>query len=59
MHFAPAVPAHLAQDVDCAPLDDDTQPRVEGTPGIVGRPRAVYRQQHFLHHVVGAVGGDA
>jgi hypothetical protein len=59
MHFAPAMPARPAQAVDCTPLDDDPQPRVERTPRIVGRPRPMDRQQHLLHHVVGAVGWDA
>src|SRR4029077_12590598 len=59
MHFALAMPTHLAQDVDCAPLDNDAQPRFEGTPGIVGRPGAVDREQYFLHYIVDAVRRDA
>ena len=33
--------------------------RSHGTPGIVGRPGAVDRQQYFLHYIVDAVRRDA
>jgi hypothetical protein len=59
MHFTRSTSVRLAQDIDCAPFDDDAQPRVEGTPWIVGRSGAVYRQQHLLHHVISAVRRDA
>ena len=59
MHFARATPVRLAQDVDGAALNDDAEPRVEGTPWIIGRARTVYRQQRLLHHVVRAVGRNA
>jgi hypothetical protein len=50
---------YLAQDVDGAPFDDDVQPRFEGPPGIVSRPRAVDRQQNVLHDVIDAVSRHA
>jgi hypothetical protein len=58
LQFVGGVAVSLAQTVDPAIARDGSEPRQEGSGGVIARALAVERNQRVLHQIIDRIGGN-